>query len=749
MVEIIKNYVPSGWASTHISMGQVWEGAPFSVNNTVLGFDDGKYSTALDSYFTYFGTGFAKDTRSILTPAALTTDKIQGLSNATDQVGGRNPVLVIYSNDFSTNEDAANTVMDVSGVYASNQLANLALQSAAFQKQNVNNGIDGSILFSPDGIGAMAKNLIYNLVSPNRDWNEDPNAIIAVSGNDVNKKPYTKTFINYQKIVADAVDAVWALKDDASYKALIDFPVSKPDVGSLVFSNDISDYLMAQAWIIKQFAPKTALATVTNLWAGPWAGAGSMLTATDAQLEDFATSAAQAYNTLGWQKANPYFDFIAFDKYERDETSGQVTGPQGGAQSFTEKAWNNSLKFFNKLTEKIMPAEKQAIMLWQIPASGLPSKSAADANYLDQGWDAANSGGKDLFPLDYPHFGVTQSYFFGDKELADLGIADKVANIAIGTTGTTYGQRLTAPGADWSPATGLINTATGDVDPLLSKVFAILWGGGNTSTPVSYRGSQWSGVSGNTGSDNNTELNVKNKFGTAVLSIMKDLEAYDQSSRNVNGDDAGGLVGSSIPPTLKGINGVVQALDLDGPKSDYAVSYSDVAVNPLNSAVPFTVADLVANRNELFNTINVERLHFDDVSTALDLGGRAGQLHGLYDALLNRPGDKVGLGFWLSQLDSGKSLSEVAQAFLDSPEYKAAASKSNSDFVDKLYAQGLERPADAVGKAYWLDLLNSQEKVTRADVAVSFASSAEQMTQIIPEVGTNGLDYQMWAIIPS
>lgn len=83
--------------------------------------------------------------------------------------------------------------------------------------------------------------------------------------------------------------------------------------------------MMVQAWIIKQFAPKSELATVTNLWAGPWAGTSSMLTATDSQISDFAKAAADAYNSLGWQKANPYIDFIAFDKYERDETSVQVT----------------------------------------------------------------------------------------------------------------------------------------------------------------------------------------------------------------------------------------------------------------------------------------------------------------------------------------------------------------------------------------------------------------------------------------
>lgn len=730
----VRDYTPDGWASTHITMGQVWEGAPFSINNTAMNFDSGAYSSALGSYFTYFGTGFASDTRSILSAAALDTPKIQGLSNATSQLGGSNPVLVIYSNDFSTNESAANTVPDISGAFASKQLANLALQSAAFEKQNVKNGIEGSILFSPDGIGAMAKNLIYNKVSPNADWASDPNAIIAVSGKDLKGNEYTKTFIDYKKILGDAVDAVWALKDDANYKAIIDFPKNKPDVNSLNFSNDISDYMMVQAWIIKQFAPKSELATVTNLWAGPWAGAGSMLTATDAQLADFASTAAQAYNTLGWSKANPYLDFIAFDKYERDETSGIVTGAQGGAQSFTETAWNNSLKFFNEVTGKIMPADKQAIMLWQMPSSGLPSKSPSDANMLDQGWSAASSGGKDLNPGDIPHFGITESYFFGDKELADLGIADAVAKIVL-PGGKTYGERLTSDSA-WSPGKGLIDAATGAVDPLLSKVFAILWGGGNTSTPISYRPSQWSGISGNSGADVSSELNVKNKFGTAVLSIMDDLKAYDAASRP---GDGSGSVGAGAPE-IAGINGLVQTLDLNGAKSDYKISYLDQSPSSAKSAMSLYITDLVKHRNETFTTSNVERLHFDDVTTAFDLSGHAGQVHALYDALLNRAGDKGGLGYWIGQLDSGASLKSLAQTFLDSGEFKALGTQTNAEFVNMLYTHGLERAGDEGGLSYWIGQLVGGS-ATRADIAVAFAVSAEEIGQVISEVGSTGLDY--------
>ena len=227
---------------------------------------------------------------------------------------------------------------------------------------------------------------------------------------------------------------------------------------------------------------------------------------------------------------------------------------------------------------------------------------------------------------------------------------------------------------------------------------------------------------------------------------LKHLNNYDANDTGINKVTIP-VDGSSGATTTEyiGTNQVVQVLSLDGLKSDYSIAYADLSLSPSLSAIPLNITDQVASRNGAFKTTYVERLNFDDVSTAFDLSGKAGQLHALYDALLNRTGDEVGLGFWLSQLDSGKPLSEVAQAFLASPEYKAAGSKTNADFVDMLYSHGLERPADAAGKAYWVDLLNNG-KATLADVAVSFASSAEQMAQTIPEVGAKGLDYQVWAM---
>jgi hypothetical protein len=339
----------------------------------------------------------------------------------------------------------------------------------------------------------MAKNLIYNQGSPNIDLLTTPDKVILLSdyqptGSSVT---YAKTKVDYASILNSAVDQVWALADNPAYAGKIILPTEMPDprrltnnIEAIAFSGDVTDYLAAQAWMLKQFAGEYAtVATVTNLWAGPWAGAQSMLTATPSQVEEFANSAINAYNMLGWSKANPYLDFIAFDKYERDETSGQVITGTYGAYAFTETAWNNALHFYNALAPGVMPADKLAIMLWQIPSSGLPSGDPHDIPMLNQGWDQ----GAAYAASDVPHFGITQSYCFGKDLLDSAGIAERVHNISFNDPfGKTivYGERITQD-STWSPSVGLIDPSSGAMDASLDNVFAVLWGGGNTSAPVS------------------------------------------------------------------------------------------------------------------------------------------------------------------------------------------------------------------------------------------------------------------------
>ena len=132
----------------------------------------------------------------------------------------------------------------------------------------------------------------------------------------------------------------------------------------------------------------------------------------------------------------------------------------------------------------------------------------------------------------------------------------------------------------------------------------------------------------------------------------------------------------------------------------------------------------------------VERIEFaDHTGLALDVNGAAGQLYRVYEAMLNRAPDPVGLGFWLNALDHGAPLLSVSSDFITSDEFKFlyGANASNQTFVTALYRNVLHREPDASGMAYWLSSLDHGGP--RADVLLGFSESAENIevfTHIIP-----------------
>ncbi|HEY0411268.1 MAG TPA: DUF4214 domain-containing protein [Candidatus Dormibacteraeota bacterium] len=94
----------------------------------------------------------------------------------------------------------------------------------------------------------------------------------------------------------------------------------------------------------------------------------------------------------------------------------------------------------------------------------------------------------------------------------------------------------------------------------------------------------------------------------------------------------------------------------------------------------------------------------------------------LFKALLGRAADAGSVGYYVPQLRSG-GVEQVTAAIAASQEYFARAGGSNDGFVSALYQDLLRHPADAAGKAGWVDQLN--RGATRAAVAGSVRRSAE------------------------
>ena len=143
---------------------------------------------------------------------------------------------------------------------------------------------------------------------------------------------------------------------------------------------------------------------------------------------------------------------------------------------------------------------------------------------------------------------------------------------------------------------------------------------------------------------------------------------------------------------------------------------------------------------------NVERVIFGApgqagaTGVALDYNGHGGQAYRLYQAAFNRTPDDVGEGFWMSRLDKGVSLTDVANAFVASSEFKAlyGTNPTNAAIVDKFYHNVLHRDPDPQS-TFWVDVLD-RKAATVAEVLVGFSESAENVANLVG-VQKTGISY--------
>lgn len=151
----------------------------------------------------------------------------------------------------------------------------------------------------------------------------------------------------------------------------------------------------------------------------------------------------------------------------------------------------------------------------------------------------------------------------------------------------------------------------------------------------------------------------------------------------------------------------------------------------------------VSDQSCVHQLSNVERIVFDDQAFAMDVaqGEKAGTIFRLYQAAFGRTPDSAGIGFWISQLDKGLPLAEIANAFLQSAEFATTLKTfgaHDGGFTRTLYANVLHRDPDLSGYDFWLKALGSG--ISRADMLVGFSESPENIAQVAHVVG-NGFFY--------
>jgi hypothetical protein len=90
--------------------------------------------------------------------------------------------------------------------------------------------------------------------------------------------------------------------------------------------------------------------------------------------------------------------------------------------------------------------------------------------------------------------------------------------------------------------------------------------------------------------------------------------------------------------------------------------------------------------------------------------------HAMYQSVLDRPADSVGLNAWVAALQNGTSPGDVAREFVHSRERMG-------DVVDQYYRSFFGRSADPKGHAYWSEKISGG--MIGTDIAVAFLTSGE------------------------
>ena len=135
-----------------------------------------------------------------------------------------------------------------------------------------------------------------------------------------------------------------------------------------------------------------------------------------------------------------------------------------------------------------------------------------------------------------------------------------------------------------------------------------------------------------------------------------------------------------------------------------------------------------------------DRVILNDKGFATAFDDNALKAYRIYQAAFDRDpmqGDTAGLGYWISQVDDGMDLEEIAARFIDSAEFRQVygSAPSNAEFLTKLYENILNRTPDPQGYAWWLNQLNNNPTRDWAKVLTEFSESNENQENVAEIVG--------------
>ncbi|HWS74042.1 MAG TPA: DUF4214 domain-containing protein, partial [Quisquiliibacterium sp.] len=142
------------------------------------------------------------------------------------------------------------------------------------------------------------------------------------------------------------------------------------------------------------------------------------------------------------------------------------------------------------------------------------------------------------------------------------------------------------------------------------------------------------------------------------------------------------------------------------------------ACDPRPQSVPTPAPSMPAPADAAF-TVN-----YTTAQGNASFTNNTGKAYRLYQAAFARTTDLEGVGYWVSLLDAGAKLFDVATGLLGSAEFQAAygVNPSNETYVAALYQNVLGRPPDQAGYDYWNSVLNPGYSRSRCSARAPFAA---------------------------
>jgi len=154
-----------------------------------------------------------------------------------------------------------------------------------------------------------------------------------------------------------------------------------------------------------------------------------------------------------------------------------------------------------------------------------------------------------------------------------------------------------------------------------------------------------------------------------------------------------------------------------GASSDYVIENHEGYIRVISNTQPSQQAVL----------INAETVSFADTTVTVQATAAQTELSGLYQSVLGRQADYQGFDYWAVEAKNGVSMGSIALSLITSTEAQGGPALvlngNATNDIEMLYQGIFGRQSDSQGKAYWVSAM--EQGMTLDQVATGFIQAAE------------------------